>query len=282
LIRFADGAAASLSEQGAPSTANITSLTAAVAAQLLKLEPPDPNRAIRLLEAIRAIPQITDGEGRLLALRLEAKIRAGDVDTVVMLIASLPAGQMAARHVAEACLRIVDELEARAGDLAGRGEDAEAKRINLQVARILEAALGQAGSSKDSAVLRLHLADTLVRLGRYEEAVKHYTDVMDNSPEHAGTATRGLAIAHEHSGEYDKALPWWQTLYARMKTRTSGWLEASYHCILCQLRTGQSRDAGKRMAYFRLESEGVDLGQWTSKFEALENECSKANPSSGS
>ena len=282
LIRFADGAAASLSEEGAPSTTNITSLTAAVAAQLLKLDPPHPNLAIRLLDAIRGIPQITDGEGQLLALRLEAKIRAGDVDTVVTLIASLSPEQMAAKHVAEACLRIVGELEEQATDLAGRGENAEAERINRQIARVFESLLGQAGQSKRNAVLRLHLADTLVRLGRYEEAAKSYTHVIDNSPEHAGTAIRGLAMAHEHSGKYDMALLWWQTLYARMGTRTPGWLEASYHCILCQLRMGQSEEAGKRMAYFRLESEGMDLGQWTSKFEALENECSKANPSGGS
>jgi len=91
-----------------------------------------------------------------------------------------------------------------------------------------------------------------------------------------------LAMAHERNGKYDVALPWWQTLYARMTTRTPGWLEASYHCILCQLRVGQSEQAGKRMAYFRLESEGMDLGQWTSKFEALENECAKANPGGSS
>lgn len=285
LIGFADGAAASVSEEGAPSTMNITSLTAAVATELLRIKPPDPNLAIRLLDAIGGIPQIIDGEGRLLALRLEAEIRAGDVDAAVTLIASLSPEQMAARYVAEACLRIVDALEAWAGDLAGRGENAEAERINLQIARIYESLLGQGGQSKEDPVrslgLRLRLADTLVRLGRYGEATEHYTQVMDNCPEHAGTAIRGLAMAHEHSGKYDMALPWWQTLYARMKTRTPEWLEASYHCILCQLRMGQGRDAGKRMAYFRLESEGMNLGQWASKFEALENECSKANPSGG-
>lgn len=286
LIRFADSAVASLSQEGAPSPATITNLAAAVVAELLKLDPPDPNLAIRLLDAIRAIPQITDGEGRLLALRLEAKTRSGDVDAAVTLIASLSAEQMAARHVAEACLRIVDELEVRAADLAERGENAEAERINLQVIRIFELLLDQAGQSKEDGVrswrLRLRLADTLVRLGRYEEAIGYYTRVADNSPEHAGTAIRGLAMAHACSGKYDMALPWWQTLYARTRTRTPGWLEASYHCILCQLRAGQTQDAGKRMAYFRLESEGMDLGQWTSKFEALENDCSKANPSGGS
>jgi len=282
LIRFANGAAASLSEEGARSPADITNLTAAVAAELLKLDPSDPDLAIRLLDVIRAIPQITDGEGRLLALRLEARMRAGDVETVVTLIASLSPEQLAAKHVAEACLRIADVLEEQAIDLAGQGENAEAERINRQIARVFESLLGQAGQSQRSVVLRLHLADTFVRLGRYEEAAEHYTHVIDNSPEHAGTAMRGLAMAHERNGKYDVALPWWQTLYARMTTRTPGWLEASYHCILCQLRVGQSEQAGKRMAYFRLESEGMDLGQWTSKFEALENECAKANPGGSS
>jgi hypothetical protein len=89
-----------------------------------------------------------------------------------------------------------------------------------------------------------------------------------------GNAIRGLAIAYERTEKLDLAVQHWSTLYRGMKRRTSEWIEASYHLILCHIRAGSLDSARKVLANFKMVfPRWSELTEWRPKFEALEKEC---------
>ena len=285
LGRFADKTIEPGSEADAAEARSALELAVAIADQLLRLDSSDPNAVLAFIERIEPLHDIAGkSESRLLAVRIEAQLLAGDTDAALDGIDDLLEHEPSDPHVAQAVVNISHRLEQiRPGSA---GSEAQAEAVDGMLVRAYIFLLNHIDKSKveemraRKSAVRLCLADCYVRMQNPSQAINHYQWCVNNTPtQKVGGAIRGLAMAYEQTARYDLAVQQWRTLYTRMERRTNEWIEAGYHLIWCHIRAGNHERASQVLAQFRMLCPRSELGEWDLKFEALETECAAARVS---
>ncbi len=281
LGRFADRSSKDLPESELIQSQSAVEVAVATADRLLRLDSPEPNSVLSLIDRIKPLQDITGKHGSgLLAAAAEAHLMAGNIDIAGKLVDELLDAESSEPHTVIAMINIASRFERIRVGAAEREEIV--KGIDQRLVRIYISLLNLIGRNEDrvvrdrETVIRLYLAKRLLGLQRYKEAIGHYTWYLENSPsEESYDAIRDLAITYERIGQYELALSQWSILYVGMKRRTNEWIEAAYHTVYCHVNAGDRERASKVLAHFRTLCPDSELGDWGRKFEAIERELLK-------
>ena len=258
-----------------PPPSEAVKLGSAITMGLLGHDSPDAQKALVMLDKIRVLQ---GGLSQTLqqALRVQAYVLIGEFKRSQECITDLVVNNSQVMGIIHKTVII---LEGRRTELIKRNAEVQAKSIDTILAKLYELLLEYIKTHPDESVsqqkaaLQLHLAQCLVRLNEFDKATKYYQWLVDNlSTNEAGSAIRGLAICYEAKERYDLALGQWRTLYKHLGLGTDEWLEATYHFIQCYIKISDTENARKRLDYFRIETEQMDMGQWGPRFEALYQE----------
>ena len=272
----------------------------AVAQAFLKLNPPDPNAALVLLdtlERLEAIPGTRDkGElhqyisspgknasdensnlQRRLALRLQAHADVENIDRVLALLDILMKIDNHADFTLHALIRAGNVLE-KAAPQPARAE--ESKRILYdKLITLYEFLLTQAQQKKHAmlteSVVRRRLAHSLARGGRRLDAVEQYQWILQrDSAQKTGDVRRSLALVYEQLERFDAAIEQWRILAKGLTPDTDPWLEANYRLIQSYLQGQNRKQAQKLLALFQLRHPNIESPTWRQRFEELDQKLS--------
>ena len=262
-------------EDGEKTSERVAKVALAVAQRYLELPAGRSEGAIRVLNsAAKLLPEGTAGARRGMALRAWAQFAGGKTDAGRTLEALLAPGGDAS-DTADVLAALVGFLSARFDRLSGQ-EAKAARAAGEQLVRVWEVLLADVAKVPPSrrqareAAVRLPLAQTLLRLGRFAEARPHFGWLVERLPAaRAGQAIRGLALCEELAGRPDLAGERWAVLARGLEKSTSPWYEARYHWVWCILRQGRKDDARRMLAYFRLQHPAIVDENWRAKFDEL-------------
>jgi len=278
LGRFADKSSEDVPESELVHSQSAIEIAVATADRLLRLDSPEPNSVLLLIDRIKPLQETAaKPDNRLLAAAVEANLLAEKIDIANKLIDELLDAKSSEPHTATALTNIANGFEQIRIRIADREEDV--KSIDRKLVRVYASLLSLIGTNEDRAMrdkepeVRLFLAKRLLGLQRYKEAMDHYRWYLSNAPtENSYDAIRGLAMTYEQMGQYEHALREWSRLYGGVKRRTGEWIEACYHMIYCHIKSGDHDRASKVLAHFRTLCPRTELGEWSHKFGAIEKE----------
>ncbi|MBN1845516.1 MAG: hypothetical protein JW810_07515 [Sedimentisphaerales bacterium] len=292
----ADETSLSTSADAESLSTSMVELCLAVARELLEVSPPDPNAALGLLDGIeqtagllptrdpqvllnrlagRAAANGDDSWQRRSALRLEACVVQADLPTAALWLEVFLTRPSPDASSAAALVRAANRLEL----LVDRPtvSPATEQAVGIRLVRLYEQFLREASESPDSPwasqepILRRRLARNLLRCRRRLEAVDQYRRILaDHGIRSNSDVVRSLAQTYEQLQQYDAAAQQWRTLAYGLEARSDGWYEAHYRWIVCCRLAGQTDQAGRLLALFRLRHDPVESAKWSELFDRLE------------
>ena len=283
--RFVDShIQSSQSKSEHPSQSEAIKLGSAICMALLAHDSPNTQQVLILLDQIKTL-QGGLSQSLQQALRIQAYVYNDDFNHVQECMNGLA---MSNSHVMGITHKTIILLENKHKEVAKRNDENREKSIDTILVKLYQLLLSYINAhpnesvSKQETAIRLHLAHRLVCLSAFDEAIEQYQWLINElSTNDAGSVLRGLAICYEAKEQYDLAQEYWHTLYKGLELGTDEWLEATYYFILNYIKKGDTETAGKRLRYFRIETENMDLGRWGQKFEDLEQKLNM-NPSNKS
>jgi len=300
IARFVALAPAKPSFQQKQLHSGIAEVGMAVAQAFLKLNPPDPNAALVLLDTLERLPNVpgtrdlgalykyistrrknTSDENsnlqRRLALRLGANADIENIDRVLELLDILMKIETHADFTLHALIRAGNVLE-KAAPQTARSE--ESKRILYdKLITLYEFLLAQAQQKEHAmlteSVVRRRLAHSLARGGRRLDAVAQYQWILQRDPaQKTGDVRRSLALVYEQLERFDAAIEQWRILAKGLTPDTDPWLEANYRLIQSYLQGQNRKQAKKLLALFQLRHPNIESPTWRQRFEELGQELS--------
>ncbi|UCF16649.1 MAG: hypothetical protein JSW59_04135, partial [Phycisphaerales bacterium] len=285
LGRFADSSPKNLPQQELQLTQSAVELTIETSRCLLNLDPPDPNIVLKLFSRMQPFQdKVNQSVDLWLAQRIKADILTGNIKSATKHVESLLEKATTAKPLIDTS-KLLERMSAR---LAEKDKIAAAESVDRKLVMVYTALLDNYISNSpdeqmraNEASARLLLARCYQRLREHRKAIEHYEWYMNNVPKgKSPDVIRSVAIAYEQVNNYDLALPHWRRLFRGLKKRTNEWIEAGYHLINCHIKVGNRDDARKILDYFKILCPYSELGEWSRKFQTVDEELSTTNLSS--
>ncbi|HUV39518.1 MAG TPA: tetratricopeptide repeat protein, partial [Planctomycetota bacterium] len=283
--RFVDAPVAAVADDKADRqlTDAVAYLANQVARALLDQPTPRTDEVLALVRKLDDSPATRDlrADGRL-TLRIEAEcMKEGPAQAAVRINDYITG--TAGAPVAQAAANIVSRLEKAYDALAAEGKKKEADELAWHILRIYEFLLSYVrkdpGTTPDmEAGIRGRLGQAYMRLDKYADAIAHFQSALTRSARSADLM-RGLALACEKTGQFDRAILQWRALAKGLERGSEGWYEAHYERIRCYMAMKEHGQARTLLKYYLQYLHPKDAPEsWTEKFKALDVELGKEEP----
>ncbi len=277
--RFADAAAKGLPPDERPLTGAMADIAAAAGWLWLDLPHTEPAALVDMLRRAQALPHAGEKTARQLrALFVAALALSGRVEEAARRLDDVMKNGAADPYAANALIAVADPLEREYQRRLKGSDPGSAKRLAEQLVQVYAALLAHVSAAQgeheaQEVAIRRRLAHSLLRAGRYKEAISHYEWLRARVPlAKAGDVLHGLAVALQRTGEWARAADVWRVLAQGLQPKTTDWYEAQHSLIRCLLKAGKTDAARKRLQYFKLLYPKIADAAWRAKFAALERE----------
>ena len=244
---------------------------------LLDLPTPHHEQALALLDKLERSARVTDDRAdQRRTLRIEAEcLEKGPAGAAVHINDHIT--DKADAPVAQAAANVVSRLEKEYDRLIAVGKKTEAEALAWRILRIHEFLYNHVRNDERATArmkgdIRGRLAHAYLRLGKGEKAIPHFENALGQSPR-AADLLRGLAVAFETTGRYDRAVAQWRMLARGLDRGSDGWFEAHYRRMTCYAKMNRLDQARKLLHYYLAYLHPDDAPEaWSGKFKRLEVE----------